>query len=276
MNYVELNAAVSGAEQAEILTAMLADYPFEGFLTEDKTLRAYIPETQLADCKAAVDAMLNSYGVMRRTYISIDACDWNAEWERHFEPVEVEGRLRIRAPFHAPTPEGMAEVIVSPRMAFGTGHHATTYLMLAALLDLDVHGRRGLDVGSGTGVLAIAAVKAGAASVDALDIDEWAEANCRDNAAVNDVADRVHTLRGNVESVAGSSYGFVLANINRNVLMAQMPRYAALLAPGGDLLLSGFLLQDESAVAAAAQAAGLTLAGRREKDGWVALHAVKA
>lgn len=276
MNYMELNAAVSGAEQAEILTAMLADYPFEGFLTEDTTLRAYIPEAKLADCKAAVDAMLNSYGVMRRTYLTIEACDWNAEWERHFEPVEVDGRLRIRAPFHAPAPEGMTDVIVSPRMAFGTGHHATTYLMLSTLLELDVRDRHGLDVGSGTGVLAIAAVKAGAASVDALDTDEWAEANCRQNAGANGVEDRVHTLRGSVESVSGGEYGFVLANINRNVLTAQMPHYAALLAPGGDLLLSGFLVQDESLVAGAVQAAGLTAAGRREKDGWVVLHAVKA
>ena len=114
MNYVELNIAVSDALQAEILTAQLADYPFESFLTEDGALKAYIPQKALDECKASVDAMLDGCGAMRRSYLALGAEDWNAPWESGFTPVEIEGRLRIRAPHHAPAPEGMPEVIVMP------------------------------------------------------------------------------------------------------------------------------------------------------------------
>ena len=156
MNYVELNIAASG-EEAEILTALLADWPFESFSEEGGALRAYIPQEKLADCKSEVDALLDARGALRRTYLTIDDCNWNAAWESDFQPVDIDGRLLIRAPFHAPAADAAAEVVIMPRMSFGTGHHATTYLMTEALLELDLRGRRGLDAGSGTGVLAIAA-----------------------------------------------------------------------------------------------------------------------
>ena len=150
MNYIALNIAFSEDEQAEILTAELADYPFESFETEDGTLKAYIPQERLADCKAGVDALLARYGVQGR-YIAIETQNWNAVWESNFPAVDVEGRLLIRAPFHDPAPEGVMEVVVMPKMSFGTGHHATTWLVSRAVLDLGVAGRRGLDMGSGTG-----------------------------------------------------------------------------------------------------------------------------
>ncbi|MEG2365126.1 MAG: 50S ribosomal protein L11 methyltransferase [Alistipes sp.] len=275
MKYVELKITISDAERAEILIAELADYPFESFVTEDDTLKAYIPEEALSACKSAVDAMLNSFGVVRRSYVPVETKDWNAAWESNFESVDVDGRLVIRAPFHAPAPEGVAEVIIQPHMSFGTGHHATTYLMSAALLDLDLRGKRGLDVGSGTGVLAILAVKQGAASVDAIDIDDWAEENCRLNATTNEVSDRVHPLLGDVHRVEGGSYDFIAANINRNTLLADLPSYAALLCVGGALLMSGFLTIDQPIVAAAAEAQGLTVAEVRTREGWVMLHCTK-
>lgn len=275
MNYVELNIAVSDALQAEILTAQLADYPFESFLTEDGALKAYIPQKALDECKASVDAMLDDCGAMRRSYLALGAEDWNAPWESGFTPVEIEGRLRIRAPHHAPAPEGMPEVIVMPCLSFGTGHHATTYLMVSALLDLGVEGRCGLDMGSGTGVLAIVAAGRGAASVDAVDTDEWADRNCRDNAAANGVADRVHPLLGDVSRVAGRRYDFVLANINRNVLTASMPAYAALLSEGGDLLLSGFFEADVPKVEASAAGAGFAVAEVRTREGWAMIRCKK-
>ena len=172
MNYIALNIAFSEDEQAEILTAELADYPFESFETEDGTLKAYIPQERLADCKAGVDALLARYGVQGR-YIAIETQNWNAVWESNFPAVDVEGRLLIRAPFHDPAPEGVMEVVVMPKMSFGTGHHATTWLVSRAVLDLGVAGRRGLDMGSGTGVLSIVAAKCGAEHVDAVDIDDW-------------------------------------------------------------------------------------------------------
>lgn len=170
MDYVALNVACTGGEQAEILTAELADYAFESFETEGCVLKAYIRQDLLADCKAEIDALLVRYGVEGR-YISIETQNWNALWESNFPAVDVEGRLLIRAPFHDPAPDGEPEVVVMPKMSFGTGHHATTWLMSRAVLDLGVAGRTGLDMGSGTGVLAIVAAKCGARHLDAVDID---------------------------------------------------------------------------------------------------------
>ena len=220
-----------------------------------------------------LDALLDARGALRRTYLTIDDCNWNAAWESDFQPVDIDGRLLIRAPFHAPAADASAEVVIMPRMSFGTGHHATTYLMTEALLELDLRGRRGLDAGSGTGVLAIAAAKCcGAAAVDAVDIDEWAEASCRENAAANGVADRVRPLRGDVGCASGGPYDFILANISRNILTACMPRFAAMLAPGGDLLLSGFLDRDEQTVREAAEAAGVRPVRAARREGWTVLH----
>lgn len=275
MNYIALNIAFSEDEQAEILTAELADYPFESFETEGSMLKAYIPQDKLADCKERIDALLAQYGVQGR-YIAIEAQNWNALWESNFPPVDVDGKVFIRAPFHAPASEGVLEVVVMPKMSFGTGHHATTYLMSAAVLALGVAGRRGLDMGSGTGVLAIVAAKCGATSVDAVDIDDWADDNCRENIAANGVAERITPILGDVRRIAGRHYDFILANINRNILLADMGAYAAVLNPGGDLLMSGFLEQDTDAVKAAAAALGLETVASRTKDGWVMLHVRKA
>lgn len=274
MNYIALNIAFSEDEQAEILTAELADYPFESFETEAGMLKAYIPHDRLADCKAVVDALLARYGVQGR-YVAIETQNWNALWESNFPPVDVDGRLLIRAPFHAPAPAGTMEVVVMPKMSFGTGHHATTWLVSRAVLDLGVAGRRGLDMGSGTGVLSIVAAKCGAAHLDAVDIDDWAYANCRENILANGVAGVVAPILGDVRRIAGQRYNFILANINRNILTADMPAYAAALEPGGDLVMSGFLERDVPAVTAAAAVQGMALAATAEKEGWMMVHVRK-
>lgn len=273
--YVELNVAVADAEEAEILTAFLADYPFESFRTERGTLRAYIPQEALADCMEEVEELLDRRGAGPRRYVAIGSEDWNAAWERSFAPVAVGGRLLIRAPHHAPAPAGWTEAIIAPRMAFGTGHHATTRLMAEGLAALPVAGRRGLDLGCGTGVLAILAAKLGAAEVDAVDTDGRAVENCRENADANGVADRVRALSGDIRCVAGRHYDFVLSNICRNVLTAAMPVFGRMLAGGGDLLLSGFLEEDLPIVTEAARAEGFEIAGEHVHDGWAALHGRK-
>ena len=275
MDYISLQIPVSDAEQGEILTAELADYPFESFETEGSVLKAYIPSERLVDCKGDVDALLERYGVAGR-YIAIETQNWNALWERNFPPVDVEGRLRIRAPFHDPAPDGELEVVVMPKMSFGTGHHATTWLVSRAVLDLGVAGRAGLDMGSGTGVLSIVAVKCGASHVDAVDIDDWADANCRENIAANGVADRITPLLGDVRRIAGRRYGFILANINRNILLADMPSYAATLERGGDLVMSGFLEADVPAIVARAKELGMELVETASREGWQMVHVRKA
>lgn len=274
MNYIALNVAVADADRAEILTAELADFPFESFETEGGILKAYIPAERLVDCKAGVDELLARYGVDGR-YIAIETQNWNALWESNFPEVDVEGRLRIRAPFHAPAPEGVMEVVVMPKMSFGTGHHATTWLMSREVLDMELAGRRGLDMGSGTGVLAIVAVKCGAAHVDAVDIDDWADENCRENIAANSVADRIEPMLGDVRRIAGRHYDFMLANINRNILLADMAAYVATLAPGGELVMSGFLEPDVEAIVACAENLGMTKLAVREKNGWMLVRVRK-
>lgn len=275
MDYIVLNVSVADDSLSEILTAELSDYPFESFETDGGLLKAYIPHDRLADCKAEVDALLTRYGVEGR-YVAIETQNWNALWESNFPEVDVEGRLRIRAPFHAPAPEGEMEVVVMPRMAFGTGHHATTWLVSRALLDLDVRGRRGLDMGSGTGILSIVAVKRGAVHVDAIDIDDWADANCRENIAANGVADRITPLLGDARLLAGRRYDFIVANINRNILLSDLPAYAATLTPGGDLLMSGFLEADVPAIIAGAAAQGLAHVATATREGWCLVHVRKA
>ena len=271
MDYIALQIPVEGSEQAEILTAELAEYPFEGFEADEGLLKAYIPHLRLADCKAEVDALLARCGVTGR-FIAIETQNWNALWESNFPAVDVEDRLRIRAPFHAPAPEGTMEVVVMPRMSFGTGHHATTWLMARAVLDMGVTGRTGLDMGSGTGVLAIVAAKCGAAHVDAVDIDDWADANCRENVAANGVADRIDPMLGDVRRIAGRTYDFILANINRNVLLADLEAYAAALRPGGELAMSGFLAEDVPVLTAAAERLGLEPAATAYRDGWALIR----
>lgn len=275
MNYIALNVAFSDDEQAEILTAELADYPFESFESGDGILKAYIPSERLADCKTHIDELLTRYGVTGH-YIAIETQNWNAVWESNFPPVDVEGHLLIRAPFHTPAPEGTMEVVVMPKMSFGTGHHATTWLMSREVLELEVSGRRGLDMGSGTGVLAIVAVKCGAVHIDAVDIDDWADENCRENIAANGVADRIEPLLGDVRRIAGRSYDFILANINRNILTSDMAAYAATLTPGGDLVMSGFLPADVPTIVACAKGLGLQHVATHEKEGWMLVRVRKA
>ena len=274
MDYTVLNIAVADDEQAEILTAELADFPFESFETGDGVLKAYIPAVRLSGCKDDVDALLARCGIEGR-YAVIRTQNWNAAWESDFPPVDVEGRLRIRAPFHDPAPAGEMEAVVLPRMSFGTGHHATTWLMSRAVLGLGVAGRTGLDMGSGTGVLAIVAAKCGAAHVDAVDIDDWADGNCRENVSMNGVADRVEPMLGDVGRIAGRRYDFILANINRNILVADMPAYAAALAPGGDLVMSGFLEADTAAVTQAAAKLGMETVAAETREGWMMIRVKK-
>lgn len=274
MDYIALNVPVRDDEQAEILTAYLADYPFESFQHEAGLLKAYIPHQQLVDCKEPIDALLAEHGVQGR-YVAIETQNWNALWESNFPPVDVEGRLLIRAPFHAPAPEGVCEVVLMPKMSFGTGHHATTWLVSRTVLDLGVAGRSGLDMGSGTGVLSIVAVKCGAAHMDAVDIDDWADANCRENIAMNGVGERITPILGDVRSIAGRRYDFILANINRNILTADMASYAAALAAGGDLVMSGFLEADVEAVVSAAAAEGMEHLSTVGREGWMAVHVRK-
>ena len=271
MNYVELNISVPSAEIAEILTAELSELPFDSFVTEKGALKAYIPQDALVDCKEEADQIVAGYNITDFRYVQIEAQNWNALWESNFEPVDVDGRVMIRAPFHAANPSAEFEVVIMPKMSFGTGHHATTKMMVQMILDAELSGKCGLDMGSGTGVLAIAACKCGAKSVDAVDIDDFAYENCGENIVTNGVADRINPMLGDARLLAGRKYDFILANINRNILLGDMDTYLKSLNPGGEIFFSGFLDGDVEAMTSAATARGLKLNREKHISGWAAL-----
>lgn len=271
MKYVELNIAVADSMQAEILTALLSDYPFEAFAEEEGALKAYILDSDYAECSQEVEQLLLSQDVEFEV-IEVVQQNWNAEWESGFEPVEVTGErpIRIRAPHHSPAEEGVVDVVIAPRMSFGTGHHATTALMSQTIASEGVEGLRGLDMGCGTGVLAIVALKCGAEHMVAVDIDDWACDSCRDSIALSGVAERVDVRCGSIEQVvAGEQFDFVLANINRNILISMMPSFAAALPSGGRLLMSGFLREDVVYIEASAVEQGFEVVNIIEREGWM-------
>ena len=215
--------------------------------------------------------VITSPGVQAHYQVrAVEPKDWNAEWERSFQPVEIDGRVRIRAEFHAPEPGFEHELIITPRMAFGTGHHATTRMMVRAMLDLDLKGGAVCDLGCGTGVLAILAERLGAVDVHAVDIDERAVENTRDNLVANG-SERVHVEKGTVEDLRGRKYGTILANIERNTLMRDMQAMHDALIPGGALLLGGFVVNDRHMVVQSAREAGLTMAERMNEGEWALL-----
>ena len=275
MNYIELNISVPSAEIADILTAELSELPFDSFVAEKGMLKAYIPQDALVDCKAEADQILEQYNITDCRYVQIETQNWNALWESNFEPVDVDGRVLIRAPFHTPNPEAEFEIVIMPKMSFGTGHHATTKMMVQLILDTDLTGKSGLDMGSGTGVLAIAACKRGAVAVDAVDIDDFAYENCIENLATNGVSERVVPMLGDVRAIEGRHYDFILANINRNILLGDMDAYLRTLNVGGELFISGFLDADVEAMCRAIEAKGMRLHHTKHIGGWAALSFVK-
>ena len=269
MEYIELSVNISSEEQGEILTALLSDYPFEAFDGEEQVLRAYIQSAEYESCSAEVEQLLAQQAVGYQV-TAVEQQNWNAEWESEWEAVDVDGErpIRIRAEHHLPAAEGVLDVVIAPRMSFGTGHHTTTALMAQTIASMSLNGLSGLDMGCGTGVLAIVAVGCGAERMMAVDIDDWACDSCRDSMALSGVEQRIDVRCGSIEAVKGEHYDFILANINRNILTDMMPSFAELLSSGGRLLMSGFLVEDVAIIEAAAAECGFECVECKERDGW--------
>lgn len=262
----------------DILTVELADIGYEsfeeGFTDQQSTrgeLRAYVPSAKFDATKlSALLTLRDPHVSVNWTSEEIADRNWNAEWESSFQPVEVGNEVRIRADFHAPVEGFTHDLVITPRMAFGTGHHATTRMMVLAMLPLELKGRDVCDLGCGTGVLAILAERMGAASGRAIDIDQGAVDNARENLVRNDC----HTItveKGDASALAGHQYDLILANIERNVLLDAMPLLAAALRPGGALFLSGFVVTDRHMLAQSARDHGLELAERLQEGDWAML-----
>ena len=274
MKYTELNISTQNELQAEIITALLSDYPFESFYEEEGVLKAYIQSDELAICLAEVEHLLSEQDT-HYSMQEVQQQNWNEEWESGFEPVHVEGEpsIYIRASHHTAPADGVVDVVIAPRMSFGTGHHATTALMSKTIAQMGVEGRCGLDMGCGTGVLAIVALKCGAREMVAVDIDDWACDSCRDSMELSGVEMDVRC--GSIDVVAGEKFDFVLANINRNILTQMMPSFAEALPSDGRLLMSGFLLNDVPVIKASAEDYGFSVEHVAEREGWMVVQCKK-
>ncbi|MCA1751996.1 MAG: 50S ribosomal protein L11 methyltransferase [Cryomorphaceae bacterium] len=254
----------------EILTGELADIGFESFAESGASLEAYISEAD--DDEQAVKLCIESLstvGEIRYSRKVIPGQNWNAVWEADYPPVRVGSAVIVRAPFHPEESGFETEVVISPKMSFGTGHHATTRLMLDFLSEINLTGKRVLDMGCGTGVLAAAAMLRGADFAKAVDIEDIAVENTRENAALNNV--QITVEKGGADTCGNDTFDIILANINKNVLRADMGTYAKALAQGGALLLSGFFDSDADELTEAAGDCGLKFEAMRNEDGWASL-----
>ena len=276
MNYLEFSFRVTPEDPGlEIAEAALSQLAFESFTIEDGVLKAYVRE-DLFD-KEGFDGMflwsLDGFDISYETVV-VEQQNWNALWESNFQTIDVEGKAMVRAPFHK-APESGLDIIIEPRMSFGTGHHQTTYMMMSLLLDTDCAGKNVCDMGCGTGVLAIIAAKQGARDVLAVDIDQWAYENSLDNIKANGCSG-IRVKQGGAEVLGNENFDIFIANINRNILLRYMADYAAAVRPGGILMLSGFYVPDAGVLIAEAAKYGFELHKSLEKDHWSALMLTKS
>ena len=260
----------------EILIALLDQIGYDSFEETEAGLKAYIAEAAFDENKLKQIPLLQS-GEYEWSYQTerLDTINWNEEWERNYEPVKLGDQVYIRAPFH-PSGEGYPhEILIEPKMSFGTGHHQTTRLMARAMLTINFQNKITLDMGTGTGVLAILAAQLGAAKLNAIDNFEWAVENTRENLIRNGVTEAEAKL-GDVSILDKARYDVILANINRNVLLADMPAYRAALRPQGKMLLSGFLIKDLDLINTEARRLGFQPEERWQEENWLAcLYSLK-
>lgn len=269
MNYIEYNFTVSPTEMgAEILMAELAEVGFDSFEDTPTGIKAYIPKDSWNE-HILQDIYLLSNPEFTISYqiTEIEQVNWNEEWEKNFSPIVVEDLCTVRANFH-PVPNTRYDIVITPKMSFGTGHHETTYMMLQQLLPLSLEGTKVLDMGCGTGILAIMAALRGARDITAIDIDPWCVENATENVQQNDCS-FITIKEGDVSLIAGEQYNLILANINRNILLSDIPAYTQALLPQGLLLVSGFYEEDLPAIKEKCQEVGLTYLSHIERNRWV-------
>lgn len=267
MDYVEVCIRVADKMQSEILIAELAAAGFESFEEDGNILKGYIPADSFDN--AGLKNLMLQYNVVAEIQ-TIKQQNWNAQWENDFQPVKVGDFCTIRADFHEPDILAEYEIIITPKMSFGTGHHATTRLMIQQMQQIDFRGKKVLDFGTGTGVLAILAEKMGASEITAIDTDEWSYENTVENAGRNG-AGKIYVKRGSLELVAGATYDVILANINRHILLQYMQGMVKLMQPGGIILMSGILEEDEQITISEAEKVFLKPVATLKEEKWICI-----
>ena len=274
MDYMELKCKITPFSEdiAEILIAQLGELEYDSFTQNEDTVEAYIQES-LFDMSKVEELFVNDLPAFKITYThqKIESQDWNAVWESNFHPVIISDQVVIRADFHTDTPKVPYDIVINPKMSFGTGHHSTTSLMVQSILESNLEGKKVLDMGCGTSLLAIWASKRNAAGVDAIDIDEWPYKNSLENIKTNK-AENVSVYLGDAALLEGKNYDIVLANINRNILLNDMKHYIACLPSGGELIMSGFYTEDLSYIQEEAEKNNMQYINHKTDNNWVAVR----
>lgn len=276
-NYTAYHFTISPKEPgAEILLAELGELAFDSFVETEEGLSAYI-QTNNNTADLLNDIYILNNPEFEITYVTedIEQVNWNEEWEKNFEPINVDDLCYVRAPFHE-TKKVPYEIVIEPKMSFGTGHHETTFMMLKHILNLDVTNMNVLDMGCGTAILAILALMKGAKHADAIDIDNWCYLNSIENAERNNITN-INVYEGDAVLLSNktNTYDLVIANINRNILLNDMQVYANTLKTNGIILFSGFYVEDIPAIEAAANQYGMHLQGQLTKNNWASLKFIK-
>ena len=278
MNYFEINFSILPFEEyvSDVLASELGEIGFDSFVSTAVGLDAYALETAFDEVK--LKDLLDNFpfeASIEYKVTKIESKNWNEEWEKHyFEPIVIGNECVIHSSFHKNVPIAKYDIIIDPKMAFGTGYHETTSLVIGRILQMELQGKSLLDMGCGTAVLAILASMRGARDIVAIDIDTWCTENSIENLQMNHI-EGVEVLLGGAELLAGKYFDIILANINRNILLADMERYADCLSTGGELYMSGFYVQDIPLIEAEANRNGLTLIDYHEKNNWVAVKTIK-
>ena len=278
MDYIEVKLTIQPQKEYlyDLLSGFLAEIGFESFEKKKDSILAYIPENVYNS--SVLEALIADFSYAENiTYSlkSIAQINWNEEWEKYFfEPILIGNECLVHSSFHKNLPKAKYEIIIDPKMAFGTGHHETTSLMIEEILSTDFKNKKVLDMGCGTAVLAILAAKKGAQSVLAVDIDDWCVENSLENIQKNNTPE-IEVLLGDASLLNGKKFDIILAKIIRNILQKDMATYAACLEEGGTLYMSGFYQEDIPILEKEAKKHGLKLASNKEKNRWSLMHLFK-
>ncbi len=258
----------------EILIAELGYAGFESFVENEEGVTAYIQKEEWNEAILdGIYVLTSDEFEITYSFEEIAQVNWNSEWEKNFNPIQVDDKVSIRAPFHE-NPNLPYDIVIEPKMSFGTGHHETTHMMVQHLLTLELEGKKTLDMGCGTGILAIFAEMKGAQPIDAIDIDNWCYLNTIENIERNNCK-HITAYEGEASLLEGKNYDVIIANINRNILLNDLPSYGACLNNGGVLLLSGFYEEDIPLLDEKATAEGMRLEKTLKRNNWVSLKYVK-